>query len=1017
MRTKFSGILTLLLALVVQISFAQQKTVTGTVTDDTGMPLPGANIIIKNTSTGTQSDFDGNYSITASSNQVLVFSYVGFETKEVTVGSQTQINMTLEPGNVLDAIVITSFGRKLTRNESTSSVVTIDSEALEKSPFVDMQQALQGRVAGMTVAQTSGAPGAPAEIRIRGMNSITAGKSPLYVIDGIPISSGNIGYSENNTGLDMMSLIGNLDIESISILKDATAVAPYGAEGANGVILITTKSGKEGHISYTFDYTTGVQNRAVDGVKMMNGAQKAEAMALGYVNNGRNASNMEEAYEYMYERVPGYRYWIDAGRPDVNWSDAVTTKDAIMKNGSFSVTKGTQDSNIYASLGFNNTDGTVIGSEFQRVNGSFKYNTNLNEKLTLSVSANVANVSQEGVLENGGYFSNPNLSRYFMSPWAPPYLPDGSFNIGDEWDQASSLHNTLYTSTFNQRNNDVTRAIQNTRVSYDILDNLTFTSTFGLDYTLAYGKEYRNPIHGDGESLNGYVYERSDRLFQYTTQNTLDWNFTLGENHNFNLTGVQEYSKYKDFVLVGQGSNFPNQYLYNLSAASADFSAYSGYDDRMSMRYIGMLSYNFNQRYLLDASFSHQGDSRFSKKFGNFYAIGAAWNLHREAFLEDSDFVNELRLRGGHGVTGNANIARNRYQSLKGYSSYREMSAAYVFEYGTTATWERSVRLDGGIDFSFLNRRINGSVGYYANETQDMLFNVPLPVSSTYTGGSVLQNVGNMTNKGLEVDINADIIRTDDVIWNLGGNFSTLSNRVTVLPEDAEVLQTTWVLQQGRMVYEWYLKEWAGVDPANGDPLWYVNRETNGDETTNNYADADQMYQGTSRLPKFSGSLMTRVDVKNFFLEAQLYFAGGHKIFQNWATYVQTTDVGQFVGMNSSLAAYENAWREPGDNATYPRFDQGSAEISNAASASTRWLHDGDFMRLRDLGFGYSFNSDQLKNTFINGLTLSVRGTNLFTWLKDDRLEYDPEVETGIGFSNLTTPPIKTITFNINLNF
>lgn len=1017
MRTKFSGILTLLLALVVQLTFAQQKTITGTVTDDTGMPLPGANVIIKNTSTGTQSDFDGNYSISASSDQILVFSYVGYESEEVTVGSQTQINTTLQSGSALDAIVITSFGRKLTRNESTSSVVTIESEALEKSPFVDMQQALQGRVSGMTVAQTSGAPGAPAEIRIRGMNSITAGNSPLYVIDGIPITSGNIGYSDDNTGLDMMSIIGNLDIESISILKDATAVAPYGAEGANGVILITTKSGKEGHVSYTFDFTTGVQNRATDGVKMMNGAQKAEAVALGYVNEGRNASTMAEAYDYMYDRVAGYRYWIDAGKPEVNWSDAVTTKDAIMRNGNFSVTKGTEDSNIYASLGFNNTDGTVIGSEFKRVNASFKYNTNFNEKLSLSVSANVANVSQEGVLENGGYFSNPNLSRYFMSPWAPPYLPDGSYNIGEQWDQASSLHNTLYTSTFNKRNNDVTRAIQNTRLSYDILDNLTFTSTFGIDYTLAYGKEYRNPIHGDGEASNGYVYERSDRMFQYTTQNTLDWNFTLGENHNVNLTGVQEFSKSKDFVLVGQGSNFPNEYMFNLSAASADFSAYSGNDDRMSMRYIGMLSYNYDQRYLLDASFSHQGDSRFSDKFGNFYAIGLAWNLHRESFLEDSDFVNELRVRAGHGVTGNANIGRNLYQALKAYSSYRENSAAYIDEYGTTATWERSVRMDGGMDFSLLDRRINGTVGYYSNETIDMLRMIPLPVSSTYTGGAVLQNVGNMTNKGLELELSADIIRTDDFIWNLGGNYSTLKNEITTLPEDGETIESTWVLQEGHTIYEWYIKEWAGIDPETGDPLWYINRDTNGDETTTDYAEADQMYQGTSRLPKFSGSIMTRFDIKNFFVEAQLYFAGGHEIFQNWATYVQTTDVGQFEGMNASVAAFEGAWREPGDNATYPRFDKGSAPIQNAASSSTRWLHDGDFMRLRDLGVGYSFDSDQLKGTFINGLTLSVRGTNLFTWLKDDRLEYDPEVETGIGFSNLTTPPIKTITFNINLNF
>lgn len=1019
MRTKFSGILTLLMAFVAHIAFAQQ-TITGTVTDDTGMPLPGANIIIKNTTTGTQSDFDGNYSISANSNQVLVFSYVGFDTQEVAVGSKTRINISLQPGNVLDDIVITSFGRKLTRNESTSSVVTIGGEALEKSPFVDMQQALQGRVSGMTVAQTSGAPGAPAEIRIRGMNSITAGKAPLYVIDGIPINSGNISYTSSGTGLDMMSIIGNLDVESISILKDATAVAPYGADGANGVILITTKSGKKGHVNYNFDYTTGIQNRARNGVKMMNGAQKEEASALGLINQGRFATTMEEAYQYMYDnpnRALGYNHWVDAGRPDINWSDLVTVDDAVMRNGSFSVTKGTEDSNMYASLGFNNTEGTVVGSHFKRINGSFKYNTNLNDRVNLSVSANVGNVDQEGVLENAGYYSNPNLSRYFLSPWASPYLADGSYSIGDEWDQSSSLHNTLYTATHNIRNNDITRAIQSTRLSYELLDNLTFTTVMGIDYTLAYGKEYRNPLHGDGESLNGYIFETSDRLFQYTTQNTLDYRFKIKDRHSINLTAVQEFSKYKNHQLYGDGQNFPNEFMFNLSAASSDFSTGSFYSDRMSMRYIGMFSYSFDQRYLIDASYSYQGDSRFSKKFGNFYAVGAGWNLHRENFLIDSEVVNELRLRAGHGITGNANIARNRYQSLKGFSSYRDMPAAIIDEYGTTATWEKSVRMDGALEFALFNSRLSGTVGYYANETKDMLFNVPLPVSSTYTGGSVLQNVGNMTNKGLELDLSADIISTPDFNWNLGGNFSTLSNRVTYLPEDAEVLESTWVLQSGHTVYEWYMKEWAGIDPENGDPLWYVNRETNGNETTNNYSEAEQVYQGTSRLPKFTGSLMTRFDLKNFFIEGQLYFAGGHKIFQQWATHVQTTDVGRLINQNGSVAALEGAWRQPGDDATYPRFDWGSSEISNAASASTRWLHDGDFMRLRDVAIGYSFNSDQLKGTFINGLTLSLRGTNLWTWVKDKNLEYDPEVETGIGFTNLTTPPIKTVTFNINLNF
>src|SRR5699024_2541749 len=268
----------------------------------------------------------------------------------------------------------------------------------------------------------------------------------------------------------------------------------------------------------------------------------------------------------------------------------------------------------------------------------------------------------------------------------------------------------------------------------------------GIDYTLSYGKRCWNPIHGDGERFNGYGRETSNRFFQYTTQNSLDYKFTLAEQHNFNVTAVQEFSKYKNSGLLGIKENFANEFLNNLSAASSNPEASSSFSDRMSQRYVGLLSYNFDQKYLLDASYSYQGDSRFSKKFGNFYSIGLGWNLHKENFLMDVDFVDELRIRAGHGITGNAGIGRNQYQSLMQYGQYRNDNAGYVSEYGTTATWEKSKRLDGAVEFGLFERRLTGSVGYYSNKTVDMLLNVPTPHSALYLGNGVLQNVGTMTN-------------------------------------------------------------------------------------------------------------------------------------------------------------------------------------------------------------------------------------------------------------------------------
>src|SRR5690625_622435 len=809
MKTKLTCFLTLIFVLLMQMSFAQDqtKTIEGTVTDDNDMVIPGVNIMIEGTDRGTATDFNGRYTIEAAVGDVLNFSAVGFQDQSVTVGTEDVIDVTLMGGEVLEEVMITAFGRRLTRNESTSSVVTVGSEELEKSPFVDVNQALQGKVSGMTVAATSGTPGAPAEVRIRGMQSLNASNAPLYVVDGVPVISGSFSSSDQVSSIDLIALIGSDNIESVSVLKDASAVAPYGADGSNGVILITTKSGKPGEAKYSLSYKTGFNNDAVRGVKMMTGEQKLEAARLGFVNGGF-VDDISDATDFIESQFPGFALWDEAGRPNTVWYDETRNKDALMMDANFSVSQGSENSRFLASLGMNKTEGTVVGTEFKRVTGNINYNTDLNDKLNLQVTANVSNAEQDGFAEKVAAFSSPTLAKYFMSPWVQPYNEDGSYKIGNEWEAgAGSLFNPLYTADKNIMNNNVVRAIQNTSLTYDILDNLSFKTVMGLDYTLINNKTYWNPIHGDGKDHGGYVAERSNRYFKYTTQNTLDYKFTLADQHNFNLTAVQEFSKYKTRTLFGDGRNFPNEFLQNLSAASADWGASSTYSDQMNQRYVGLLSYNFDQKYLLDASYSYQGDSRFSKKFGNFYSIGLGWNAHEEEFLADVDFIDELRLRAGHGLTGNSGIGRNLYQALRGYTSYRGEPAGVVTEYGTTATWEKSKRMDVGLEFGFFNRRLRGSVGYYSNETIDMLFSVPTPYSSLFLGNGVLQNGGNMTNKGLEVELSGDIIATEDFNWNLGGNFSTLANKVTSMPEAAETIASTWVREEGHMVYEWRMKE------------------------------------------------------------------------------------------------------------------------------------------------------------------------------------------------------------------
>lgn len=1038
MRTKFTYFLTFVFALLVPLVFAQAQTmqISGTVTDEDGVPIPGVNITVQGGNTGTSSDFDGNYSIAVEQGGVLNFTSVGFQDYTVTVESDEVIDVALQSGTALDEVIVTAFGRKMTRNESTANVVSVGSEEITKSPFASAQEALQGKTPGLAVNSSSGVPGSAPEIRIRGMNSITASNSPLYVIDGVPVNSGSVGGSSDATSMDMLANLNPRDIEDISVLKDASAVAPYGAEGSNGVILITTKSGERGKPRYNLSYNLRMENPARRGLQMMNAEERYDVWHraawnafLGdpadYDPNDSGISDQIDDFYMNSLEIDDIAHWQEIGSPDINWYNEVRNKNAITNELNFSVSQGDDQSSLYASVGYTHSEGAVVNSDFERISGNIKYNRKLRENISLDISANVSNAKQDGILEEAAFFSNPNLAKYFIPSWTDPRNPDGSLNIDDFSDYSGGLFNVLYTQENDYIRNSSTRALQNTAVTWDILDNLTFTTRLGLDYTSRSYNHFQNREHGDGEDSNGSKTETIRRLFHYTTQNTLDYSFDLGDKNHFRATAVQEYSRYEDHDLNGYGENMPEG-MTELGETASNWEAESFFSDRMSMRYVGLLNYDFDKRYLVNASYSYQGDSRFSEHWGNFYSLGLGWNIQNESFMENADFVDELRLKLGYGRTGNAGIDRNAYQELYGFNTYRNNPNVQVVGYGSNITWEKSDRMDISADFAFFSNRLTGSVGYYINETKDMLFRVPLPFSEQFmdddeTRGnaersSVLRNGGTMENHGVEFQVNGDIIRTPDWNWNVGFNIATVKNKIKSMPEASETFTNTWANAEGHQVYEWYMRDWAGVDPDNGDALWYVNKDES-DETTNEASQAERRFQGKNRLPRYTGGVSTRLDFKNFFLEGQLYFAGGNKIWEDWSQYVQSTGT-NVLGFNVTKAAYEGAWREPGDtDATYPRFDISNGNVDDANGVqSTRFLRDGDYIRLRDIAIGYTFDKNVLGNSFLDAVTLSIRGTNLWTWVKDSNLEYDPEVRVD-GFTNLTAPPVKSVSFNVNINF
>lgn len=1014
MRSKFKWTLTLFLALLVQLSFAQEKTLTGVVTES-GMPLPGATVVVKGTQHGTQTDLDGRYSLKVKQGDVLVISFIGLNDVVYTVGAANAYNVTMVTDEqMLEEVVILGYGQVRRKSEVTGNVVAVKGEDIEKVPVVSADQALQGRVAGLQMSGTSGAPGAKQNIRIRGASSITAGREPLYVIDGVMVTNDNMSGTEDITSLSPLAALNSSDIESMTVLKDAAATAVYGARGANGVILITTKKGAVGEARFTLNSYMGFQNNAVKGPRMLTGEQKKElyleSLYNSYSNSGADFSR-DEAYEWGLANggIPAtLSNYVKNGSVSTDWGEAVRRKDAPTSNISFSASGGNENQSYFASLGHTKSEGTVIGSDFRRITGALSVKQKLRDRVVFTNDLKVSNIKQDALLENGAYFSNPNLTKLFMNPWVSPYNADGSYYL-----PSSGLHNVLYTTENNINTNDFTRAINATSVSYELADGLKFESKMALDYGLSEFVGYQNSVHGDGIAVGGSASNYVRRYFNYNVQNSLEYRFYLGEGHRVDAKVVYEYEKFKNKLLQGYGEVMPNGFT-SLGTAATNYNAATSSYDYANNAFVGFLNYNYLNRYLIDFSARREGNSKFSSddRWGTFFAVGAAWNLHEEEFLKKSNAVSTFRLRGSYGTNGNAEIDPNSYQNLAEVVSYDGQGGFSSKQLGANIGWERITKLDLGFELGFIDNRINLSAAYFKNTTKDLLYRRQLSYMSGFE--SQLENIGSLENKGFEVELNVDLVRTDDFNWSIGGNLGTVKNEITEMPMvDGESLVQKNAYRRdavGQPIYAWHMPTYGGANPATGNAQWYKEDGT----LTEVFGEAEHRYQGGSPLPTYSGGVFTHLDYKGFFVDALVSFAGGNKVYESWTT--QTNGVGSTtLSLYNGVDVLMDRWQNPGDVTSVPKVNHAPANV-NATQPSTRFLYDGDYIRLRNISFGYNFKSEALKFMKLDGLTLSLVGTNLATWVKDDRLKYDPEID-ATGFTSLTAPPIKSVVFAINVKF
>lgn len=1007
-----------LLLLTGSLALAQTVQVSGTVTSsEDNLPMPGVSVTVKGTTLGVTTNVDGKYSITATTNQTLVFSFIGMKGQEIQIAGKTTIDIVLETDILsMNEVIVTGYATR-GKNEITGSTVQLSGSLLRNVPVVTIDQALQGKVAGVTISSSSGTPGSVQDIRIRGVGSITGNNDPLIIIDGAPVINNNFTGSTAVSSLSALSAINSNDIESITVLKDASATAAYGARGSNGVIVITTKKGKSGKTNFDFSAVTGFQNNAVKGRTPLTGAQRQELMLDAVFNSYGAANNFtrEGAYDYMVAHN------LDGGRlqnwdgTEGNWEGAVKNNNAPVTNISLSATGGDDVSNFYASIGYNKTEATVIASNLKRLTGTLNYSRKFSNKVKFSVNTNVSNTFQNAYLEQSAYFANPNLIKYFMSPWLSPYSADGTLNLN-----LGSLFNPVYLAQNDITTNDLTRGLVGSSLEWEIIKNLKFRTFVSLDYNITNYKTYRNRVHGDSKDEKGSAEASTARNFNNVFQNSLDYNLKLND-HSFAFKALIEYQKNKYSYLYGYGENFPTDGLTNIASAGANKDASSSFTDWSNLSYLGMFNYNFKEKYVADFTFRREGSSLFAPdlRFGNFWSVGAAWNISEESFIKNIKIISNLRLRASYGLIGSNGVGTNSYQALLSYNAdYANQGAVYPSQYGNSnLSWEKNHTLDVGTDFGLLNNRITGSFAYFNKKTYDLLQSVPITRTSGHS--SITQNIGTVVNKGIELVLDFAVIKTQDLSWNVTANFATVNNEVTALAKDAsdkdiEITSGDRKVAVGQPIYAWYTRKYAGVDPATGNPQWYLNSK-DGAVTTNYYDPALTLdFQGGSALPTFTSGFGTHIDYKGIYFDANFFYAGGHKVFEDWSFY--THHAGSYTLLNyNGVQELMNSWRQPGDITDVPKMLLNST-ANNASRNSTRFLYDGDYIRLKDVVLGYSFPSSLERKIGFNDISVFVRGTNVWTWVKDKRLKYDPEVRAD-GLTRLTTPPVKSIVFGINVKF
>ncbi len=959
---------------------AQKRPVTGTVTSlgDNNSPLPGVTVVIKGTTDGTATDPDGKFTLNASPDAILVFSYIGMLPQEILVGKQTVINVVMKSlATNLGEMVVTGYSSS-SKKLISGSFGVVNETQIQNIPIKTLDNMLQGQSAGLSISQNAGTPGGAMTVRVRGNSSINAGNEPLFIVDGIPINqekSQRIGFGGQQ--VSGLTDIGPNEIESVTILKDASATAIYGARASNGVVVITTKKGTQGLSKTAVDFSMNLGWQAFPKerkLKMLNAKQYAEY-------KGISASDSI----------------------DTDWLDEITQK-ALMMNYDLSLSGGTDKTKFFISGASFKQDGVIRGSSYDRLNGRLNIEHKLSKVITVGGSVAVSKSTSKRV-EGDDTLNGPLPNAISEPAIYPVYDKNGNF------DESGPYANPVAIAK-NAVNNDYTfRTIGNAFLNFLIVKGLNFNTKWGFD-TYSYREHSYDPITTRrGARYNGTGIEATTNVSKLVSNNVLTYTTTFSEKHFLDLLAGYSFEDYTNATMYTDAVDFPDERLQYIISAGTIRSATANSWDRGLNSFFGQAKYNFRNKYILTLTGRADGSSKFgeNQKYGYFPAGSLAWRVSEEKFMKPVSVISDLKLRVSYGLTGNDGIPD--FQSLglyTGRQNYNGQSGIAPSQLpNPDLRWETTQQTNVGLDISLLKDHINIILDAYYSKTKDLLINVPIPLSSGFT--SVMSNVGEIENKGLEYTLNS--LNIDKAIkWTTGFNIAININKVTRLYGDAPIDVSSWGnnrIMVGEPLGVFWGYRSLGVDPSTGDIAF---DDVNGD---GKITSEDMTVIGNPN-PKFSGGLTNIFTYKHFELNLFLFFNYGNDIYNGERMYIEA-----MKGPDNQLQTILDRWMKPGDITSVPRATE--SDPNNNNRNSSRFIEDGSYLRIKNVTLSYLFGPKFCEKLNIRFAKLFATVSNLYTFTNysgmDPEVNYAGSSSVRIGTDFFTAPQPRGYTFGLTVGF